>query len=52
MSAFRARRFRGVRRADSVGLFTMLLCRFGALGGVDLDLSRREEPARAARFSA
>jgi antitoxin FitA len=37
--------------ADSVGLFTTLLDRFGALGGVDLDLPRREEPARAADFS-
>jgi hypothetical protein len=51
MSGARARRFRGVRRADSVGLFTMLLGRFGALGGVDLDLSEREEPAGAAYFS-
>jgi len=38
--------------ADSAGLFTTLLDRFGALGGVDLDLPRREEPARAADFSA
>ena len=35
---------------DSVGLFTTLLDRFGALGGVDLDLPTREEPARAADF--
>ena len=34
--------------ADSVGLFTALLDRFGALGGVELDLPRREGPARAA----
>jgi plasmid stability protein len=38
--------------ADSAGLFTTLLDRFGALGGVDLDLPGREEPARAAEFSA
>jgi plasmid stability protein len=38
--------------ADSPGLFTTLLDRFGALGGVDLDLPGREEPARAAEFSA
>jgi len=38
--------------ADSVGLFTTLLDRFGALGGVDLDLPGRDEPARAADFSA
>lgn len=37
---------------DSAGLFTALLDRFGALGGVDLDLPGREEPARAAEFSA
>lgn len=39
------------QRADA-GLFTTLLDRFGALGGVDLDLPGREEPARAAEFSA
>jgi antitoxin FitA len=38
--------------ADSAGLFTALLDRFGALGGVDLDLPGRDEPARAADFSA
>jgi len=38
--------------ADSAGLFTTLLDWFGALGGVDLDLPGREEPARAAEFSA
>jgi antitoxin FitA len=38
--------------ADSVGLFTTLLDRFGALGGVDLELPRREEPARAAEFGS
>jgi hypothetical protein len=32
--------------ADSTGLFTALLDRFGALGGVDLDLPGRDEPAR------
>jgi antitoxin FitA len=38
--------------ADSAGLFTTLLDRFGALGGVDLDRPQRMEPARAADFSA
>jgi hypothetical protein len=33
---------------DSAGLFTTLLDRFGALGGVDLDLASREEPTRTA----
>lgn len=37
--------------ADSVGLFTTLLDRFGALGGADLDLPGREASARAAEFS-
>jgi antitoxin FitA len=37
--------------ADSAGLFTTLLDRFGALGGIDLDLPARQEPARAADFS-
>lgn len=36
--------------ADSVGLFTTLLDRFGALGGADLDLPGCEGPARAAEF--
>jgi antitoxin FitA len=36
--------------ADSVGLFTTLLDRFGTLGGIDLELPRREEPARGAGF--
>lgn len=36
--------------ADSAGLFTALLDRFGVLGGVDLDLPERTEPARAADF--
>lgn len=36
--------------ADSVGLFTTLLDRFGALGGVDLELPDRTEPARAVDF--
>ena len=36
--------------ADSAGLFTTFLDRFGALGGVDLDLPGCEEPARAAEF--
>jgi plasmid stability protein len=38
--------------ADSAGLFTTILDRFGVLGGVDLDLPARGEPARAADFSA
>jgi plasmid stability protein len=38
--------------ADSAGLFTALLDRFGMLGGVDLELPERQEPARAADFSA
>jgi antitoxin FitA len=37
--------------ADSAGLFTTLLERFGALGGIEADLPRRDEPARAADFS-
>jgi antitoxin FitA len=37
--------------ADSAGLFTALLDRFGMLGGVDLDLPAREEPAAAADFT-
>jgi plasmid stability protein len=36
--------------ADSAGLFTTLLDRFGTLGGVDLELPARTEPARAADF--
>jgi antitoxin FitA len=38
--------------ADSAGLFTALLDRFGMLGGVDLELPDRSEPARAADFSS
>jgi plasmid stability protein len=38
--------------ADSAGLFTALLDRFGELGGIDLELSDRAEPARAADFAA
>jgi plasmid stability protein len=37
--------------ADSAGLFTALLDRFGMLGGVDLQLPDRAEPARAADFT-
>lgn len=37
---------------DSAGLFTALLDRFGVLGGIDLELPERQEPARAADFSA
>jgi antitoxin FitA len=38
--------------ADSAGLFTVLLDRFRILGGVDLELPDRGEPARAADFKA
>jgi plasmid stability protein len=38
--------------ADSAGLCTALLDRFGMLGGVSLDLPAREEPASAADFTA
>ena len=38
--------------ADSAGLFTALLDRFGMLGGVDLDLPAREGQAPAADFTA
>lgn len=38
--------------AGSAGLFTALLDRFAALGGVDLQLPARAEPARAADFTA
>ena len=38
--------------ADSAGLFTALLDRFGMLGGVDLELPDRSEPARAAHFTS
>jgi hypothetical protein len=37
--------------ADSLGLFTTLLDRFGALDGADLDLHGREESAPPAEFS-
>jgi antitoxin FitA len=38
--------------AYSAGLFTAPLDRFGALGGVDLDLPHRDELEHAAEFSA
>jgi antitoxin FitA len=38
--------------ADSAGLFTALLDRFATLGGIDLELPDRAEPARAADFTA
>ena len=38
--------------ADSAGLFTALLDRFAVLGGIDLELPARAEPARAADFTA
>jgi antitoxin FitA len=38
--------------AYSVRLFTALLDRFGALGGVDLDLPHRDKLSHAAEFSA
>jgi len=37
---------------DSAALFTALLDRFGVLGGVDLELPARREPARAADLTA
>ena len=37
---------------DSAALFTALLDRFGVLGGVDLELPARREPARAAHLTA
>jgi hypothetical protein len=52
MFGVRICRPRRVKRADSVGLFTTLVGRFGALGGVELDLPGREEPARAVSFSS
>jgi plasmid stability protein len=38
--------------ADAAGLFTEILERFGALGGVDLPMLDRRDPARAADFNA
>lgn len=38
--------------ADSAGLFTALMDRFDVLGGVDLELPGRDEPAHAADFPA
>jgi plasmid stability protein len=38
--------------ADSAGLFTAVLDRFSVLGGVELELPERTEPARAVDFSA
>jgi hypothetical protein len=37
--------------ADPAGLFTALLDQFGTLGGADLDLPGRSDPARAAASS-
>ena len=37
--------------ADSAGLFTTLLDRFGSLGGVELEPLARAESARAADFT-
>lgn len=37
--------------ADSAGLFTALLDRFGTLGGVDVQLPGRDELARPADFA-
>jgi plasmid stability protein len=39
------------RPDESVGLFQMLHDRFSEIGGVDLDLPPRTEPARWADFS-
>jgi antitoxin FitA len=38
--------------ADSAGLFTVLMDRFDMLGGADLELPGRDEPAHAADFTA
>jgi plasmid stability protein len=38
--------------SDSSNLLSDLLDRFGALGGVELDIPPRSTPARAADFSA
>lgn len=38
--------------ADSAGLFTALLDRFSVLGGVNLELPKRDDPPRAADFTA
>jgi plasmid stability protein len=38
--------------ADASGLFTEILERFGALGGVDVPMPERRDPARAADFNA
>lgn len=37
---------------DSAGLFHVMLDRFGAIGGVELDLPPRAAPVRAADLSA
>lgn len=41
-----------VSESESADLFSTLLDRFGAVGGVDLLPPRRDEPARAATFDA
>lgn len=38
--------------ADSAGMFTELLDRFAALGGIDIALPDRTDPARAVDFTA
>jgi antitoxin FitA len=38
--------------AESKGLMTAILDRFGTVGGVDLDLPARSTPARAADFAS
>jgi hypothetical protein len=38
--------------ADDAGLFTALLDRYGTLGGIELEIPDRQEPARAADFTA
>lgn len=38
--------------AESGGLFTQLLDRFGAIGGVEIELPPRRTPARAADMSS
>jgi plasmid stability protein len=38
--------------SEAEGLMTAILDRFGAVGGVDLDLPARSTPARAADFGS
>lgn len=40
-----------VRKPDDAGLFQQMLERFGAVGGVELELPQRATPVRAADLS-